>query len=308
MATQEHSPRALTLTAHIIDLNPAHYTVWLYRASILFSLKSDLHEELRWVNEVALANQKNYQIWHHRQLLIDSLYPSISSDREKVLELVRGETEFMALMFELDSKNYHVWSYRQYLVRKLDLFPSQCEDPSELATIEQLLREDIRNNSAWSHRFFVVFSDPGHSTPNSRPLEQDPKLPKEIVTREVEFSKREIRKAPQNQSGWNYLRGVLKKGGKNMASLEAFAREFVRFEGDGMTGEGKGEGEEEGKGEGEEVTSSHALDFLADMWAERGEKEKAGRALGLLGDKYDRIRKNYWEWRREGLREENVAA
>jgi len=28
MAAMEHSERVLSLTAHIIDLNPAHYTVW----------------------------------------------------------------------------------------------------------------------------------------------------------------------------------------------------------------------------------------------------------------------------------------
>ena len=28
MAAQEHSPRVLDLTAHLIELNPAHYTVW----------------------------------------------------------------------------------------------------------------------------------------------------------------------------------------------------------------------------------------------------------------------------------------
>lgn len=28
MADNEHSERVLKLTAHIIDLNPAHYTVW----------------------------------------------------------------------------------------------------------------------------------------------------------------------------------------------------------------------------------------------------------------------------------------
>src|SRR5450432_2067616 len=139
IASNEHSPRALTLTAHIIDINPAHYTVWLYRASILFALSSSLTDELAWVNSIALANQKNYQIWHHRQLLIDNIYPSISSSRKEILELARSETDFMKEMFELDSKNYHVWSYRQYLVRKLELFPSQCADPSELQAVERLL-------------------------------------------------------------------------------------------------------------------------------------------------------------------------
>ena len=48
----------------------------------------------------------------------------------------------------------------------------------------------------------------------------------------------------------------------------------------------------------DEVKSSHALDFLADIWAQEKEKEKAERALGLLAEKYDPIRKNYWEYRK----------
>lgn len=289
MAAREYSPRALALTAHIIDLNPAHYTVWVFRASTLFALNASLYDELEWVNTVALANQKNYQIWHHRQLLIEHIYPSLAPDRAKVLELARSEAAFMDQMFELDSKNYHVWSYREYFVRKLQLFPSQClpDEPSELATVEGLLEQDVRNNSAWAHRFFIVFSDPGHSTEDSKALERDEKIPESIVDREVEFSKTQIRRAPQNQSGWNYVRGVLKKGGRELSSLASFAEEFVTLEGEGRK---------------EDVRSSHALELLADIWAERGEAEKADGALRLLGEKYDRVRRNYWEYRREGLR------
>lgn len=284
MAAKEHSPRVLTLTEHIISLNPAHYTVWLYRASTLFSLQSSLTEELEWVNEVALENQKNYQIWHHRQLLIDHLIPTISPDAVKALE--ESERGFMTQMFEQDGKNYHVWSYRQYLCWKLDMF-----NETELRSIEDLLRRDVRNNSAWSHRFFVVFSDPKYATQGSKATEYDPKIPEGVLEREIEFGKAATFEAPQNQSPWNYLRGVLKKGGRDLASLEWFAGEFVKI----------------GEGEEEDVRSSHALDFLADVWIEKGENAKAVKALGLLGDKYDRVRKNYWDWKRAGLKEGGVG-
>jgi protein farnesyltransferase/geranylgeranyltransferase type-1 subunit alpha len=197
----------------------------------------------------------------------------------------------MDQMFEPDSKNYHVWSYRQYFVRKLQLFPSQlswADGLSELAAVESLLEQDVRNNSAWAHRFFVVFSDPGHSTADSKALERDEKIPAHVVEREVEFSKGQIRRAPMNQSGWNYVRGVLRKGGRELSSLAGFAGEFVVLEGEGV-----------GK---EDVRSSHALELLADIWAEKGEVERADAALRLLGEKYDRVRRNYWEYRREGLR------
>jgi protein farnesyltransferase/geranylgeranyltransferase type-1 subunit alpha len=277
MSTKEHTPRVLSLTSHIISLNPAHYTVWLYRASTLFALCSPLDAELEWVNEIALENQKNYQIWHHRQLIIDHLYLNINGDEGKLKELEESEREFMTEMFDADAKNYHVWSYRQYLVRKLNLW-----NQAEIQSVEALLRKDVRNNSAWSHRFFVVFSDPKHSTEGSPATAHDPKIPDDILDREIEFAKAATFEAPQNQSPWNYLRGVLRKGGRELAALEFFANEFVKG--------GK-------EGADEDVRSSHALDFLADIWAEKGDVDKAKWALSLLGNKYDRIRKGYWDWK-----------
>lgn len=57
---------------------------------------------------------------------------------------------------------------RQWLVRRFDLW----ESPSEIEYIDILLKKDIRNNSAWNHRFFVVFG-------------RDQDVPKEIVDREI---------------------------------------------------------------------------------------------------------------------------
>lgn len=182
-------------------------------------------------------------------------------------------------MFEEDAKNYHVWSYRHYLVRKLDLFNS-----TELRSIESWLRKDVRNNSAWSHRFFVVFSDPKICTMGSKPTEHDSEIPDSIIEREIEFCKAAAFEAPQSQSSWNYLRGVLRKGGRKLGSVECFVSEFVKL------------------GEEEEVRSSHALDFMADIWVEQGKLDEAEKALKLLGDKYDRIRKGYWDWRIKALR------
>jgi protein farnesyltransferase/geranylgeranyltransferase type-1 subunit alpha len=279
MAAKEYSPRVLELTEHIISLNAAHYTVWLYRASTILALGIPIDEELEWMNEVALRNQKNYQIWTHRQTLIDHIFPTLSADPAASQAFAGAESAFMAEMFDEDAKNYHVWSHRQYVVRKFNLFDSTAE----LASTEALLRHDVRNNSAWSHRFFLVFSNPAYTTPGSRATQHDPSVPDAIIDRELAFAQAAAHEAPQNQSAWEYIRGVLRKGGRGLSTLEGFAGAFVRIP--------EGEGEEN-------VRSSHALDFLADVWSEKGEAEKADRALRLLGDKYDRIRKNYWDWKR----------
>lgn len=281
MAKKEYSPRCLRLTEDIISMNPAHYTVWLYRFSIVEALKLSIPEEMQWLNQVSLENLKNYQIWHHRRLLMDYYYPQIESNPEERAKLAESEQSFLANILAEDTKNYHVWSYRQYLVPKLGVFGD-----SEVRAAEALIDEDVRNNSAWSHRFFTVFSDPAHTTPGSLSTERDPKVPDEIIDREVKYAQDKIVLAPQNQSPWNYLRGVLVKGGRKMGSVEGFVEQFVS---------------DVGIDDKENVTSTHALEVLAEIYAENGDNEKADLCLRRLGEKWDRIRLGYWEWRRQIL-------
>jgi protein farnesyltransferase/geranylgeranyltransferase type-1 subunit alpha len=72
-------------------------------------------------------------------------------------------------MFQKDAKNYHVWSYRQWLVKRFGLW-----EKGELEYVEYLLEQDVRNNSAWSHRFFLVCGN-------------GQELTEEIVQRELEY-------------------------------------------------------------------------------------------------------------------------
>lgn len=288
MAKKEYSPRCLRLTQHIISINPAHYTVWLYRFSIVQALEIPIPEEIEWLNEVSLNNLKNYQIWHHRRLVMDHYVPTIQSSPEKIAELAKSEQQFLEQILAEDTKNYHVWSYRQYMVPKLGIFGE-----SEVAAADELIEEDVRNNSAWSHRFFIVFSDPKHTTVGSLSTESDAKVPAEIIDREVQYAQTKILLAPQNQSPWNYLRGVLVKGGRAIGSVEAFVDQFVQ---------------ELGVEDKEKVTSTHGLEFLAEIYAEKGETEKADLALQRLGDKWDRIRLGYWQWRRQMLKDDKISA
>lgn len=276
MAVDECSPRALKLTEHVIAINPAHYTVWLYRFKIVTQLGLSIPDEMAWLNEVALKNLKNYQIWHHRQLLMDHYYPTIESDTVAVKKLGKSETDFISTILEEDTKNYHVWSYRQYLVGKLGLWT-----PAELGTAQNMIEDDVRNNSAWSHRFYIVFSDPKTSTPGVSPTAHDPKIPAAIVDRELNYAKEKVLLAPQNQSPWNYIRGVLAKAGRDSASMGEFVEQFVQRLGE----------------EGETVKSSHALDLLADGYKDRGEKDMAKLCLRRLAEKWDPVREGYWKYR-----------
>ena len=205
MAANEFSPRVLDLTEDLIDMNPAHYTVWLYRAQCLFAINSDLHQELQWLSETALDHQKNYQIWHHRMLIVDKL------------DECEGEADFVEQMFEKDAKNYHVWSYRQWMVRRFGLW-----EKGELEFTEKLLEKDVRNNSAWNHRWYVI---------NGREQDGEPGIMgKKIREREIEFAKTAVAKAPHNQCPWNYLRGIARKTGMPLTSLKDFVDQYASVE------------------------------------------------------------------------------
>jgi protein farnesyltransferase/geranylgeranyltransferase type-1 subunit alpha len=98
------------------------------------------------------------------------------------------------------------------------------------------------------------------------------------------YTKVAIRKAPQNQSPWNYLLGVTRAAQLPKSSLKDFALEFADVQ------------------RPEEVYSSHALDLLADIYGEEeGNKENAEKALDLLATKYDPIRANYWNFKKDLL-------
>jgi protein farnesyltransferase/geranylgeranyltransferase type-1 subunit alpha len=59
----------------------------------------------------------------------------------------------------------------------------------------------------------------------------------------------------------------------------------------------------------DEVYSSHALDLLADIYAEEeNNKDNAVKALDLLATKYDPIRANYWNFRKGLLEQSEIAA
>ena len=85
----------------------------------------------------------------------------------------------------MDQKNYHAWQHRQWVLQTFKLFDQVWKLQSagaelsgyddileqELEFIDKLLLDDIRNNSAWNQRFFVVQHTTGWTV--------------EVVTREV---------------------------------------------------------------------------------------------------------------------------
>lgn len=63
----------------------------------------------------------------------------------------------------------------------------------ELEYVEQLINDDVRNNSAWNQRYFVIS--------NTTKFEQ------EVIDREIDYALEKIDLVRGNESAWNYLRG-----------------------------------------------------------------------------------------------------
>ncbi|XP_005175884.1 protein farnesyltransferase/geranylgeranyltransferase type-1 subunit alpha [Musca domestica] len=256
LARKEKSARALELTTDALRLNPANYTVWQYRRDILRELGSDLNEELSYIEEVITENAKNYQVWHHRRVIVEML-----NDASKELELTE-----MAL--GTDAKNYHAWQHRQWAIRTFNLYDG------ELAFTDRLISEDIRNNSAWNQRFFVL----KHFgfTP-------------EVIQRELEYTMNRIRIVKNNESSWNYLKGILRQSESGSLSqfphVIAFCEELYN----------------------NNSRSPYLIAFLIDVYSEQclatsdgGERETLSRKVYTLCDdmskKHDIIRRKYWQY------------
>jgi protein farnesyltransferase/geranylgeranyltransferase type-1 subunit alpha len=141
---------------------------------------------MEWLQgEVGIAFEKNYQIWHHRRCIAETLDKDFDSDAER---------HFMMKIFASDRKNYHAWQYLVWLVERFALW-----DDFDIS--DAMLDQDVKNNSAWSFRYFHSMRQPN---PKFEPGT------KEFV--EAELNLILNKRLPQdftNESAWVYLRGLL---------------------------------------------------------------------------------------------------
>lgn len=165
-----------------------------YRGKTLLALKDSepngrdiLVQELGLLDALVKVHLKNYQVW---SVLVHMASPGSIAElasyccrqhrRAIVLALDDPSRElgFTTRALAFDSKNYHTWAYRQWVFSHFyeqpnsEHYQKNCAD--ELEFTRHLLQADVRNNSAWNHRFFVVFR-------RTQPASED------IIQREIEY-------------------------------------------------------------------------------------------------------------------------
>eukprot|EP00127_Corallochytrium_limacisporum_P005175 Clim_evm15s200 gene=Clim_evmTU15s200 len=257
--SEECSQRVFDLTTELIDFNPANYTAWQVRRDCLQAVQPNLTAELEYIADMASENPKNYQIWHHRRVIIEWT-------KDASLEKA-----FCRRALNADAKNYHAWQHRQWAVSTFELWDG------ELEYCDELLEDDVRNNSAWNHRYFVINATESWEKPD-------------VAQREIDYAIRKLAKTPNNESAWNYLRGIAGDLTKYPSLVETTRSWWHE----------------------KHIPSPYLADFVAltygaeaaktsDTAARKAAVSSAREILESLSSTLDPVRKKYWEWRMKQL-------
>ena len=184
LLSKEISLRVYELTTSVIFCFPTNYVAWVLRRECLDKVKEiDPYQELNWLDDLMVDNQKNYQIWHHRKLLIEKM--NDVSHEKTVLDNV----------FNFEPKNFHAWSHRIWMIRRFN------NVEGEFDFIDKMLKNDIKNNSVWNYRFFLV------------QFVNNNKLNKDIIEKEIKYAIDLIKIVPKNECPYCYIRGYITKFG-----------------------------------------------------------------------------------------------
>ena len=184
LLSKEISFRVYKLTTLVINDFPSNYVAWVLRRQCINEVKEiDPYQELNWLDKKMVENQKNYQIWHHRKLLIEKL--NDASHEKRVLDEV----------FEFEPKNFHAWSHRIWMIRRFNNIEGEFD------FIENMLKNDVKNNSVWNYRFFLIL------------FTNNNKLDKNIVEQEIKYALEKIKLCPINECPYCYIRGYINKFG-----------------------------------------------------------------------------------------------
>ncbi|CAI8504844.1 unnamed protein product [Pichia kudriavzevii] len=207
------------------------------------------------------------------ELLINTAY---GGEKEKY-DLC-GEYDIIKQMLARDTKNYHVWSHKRWVVQYFGLFRSG----EELQYTETLIDEDVRNNSAWNFRHFILFGD-----------KADAKKNRDTLSHEIGFTISQISRAITNPSSWNYLKFLYGE-----CLQEEFRDLYDEIKKTVLQYTLSASGDEERLlDQGHHRVAVPAFEVLAEMHAHEGDADAQRHVYGLLAEKLDPVRRNYWKYK-----------
>jgi len=214
VASGETSGRAHALTTQLIALNGADYSAWHWRWLCVQAAEAGggdaepLLEELRFTEEYAEENAKNYQLWNHRRLVAAAL-----GARDGRAAGAR-EDSFTAAVLADDAKNYHAWAHRSWAVATFGMLEQ------ELAFTEALLTADGRNNSAWNARRAALLRA-------AAPADPPPALSDAALRAEMALACGHIMADSGNEAAWAYAAALARDDSAADAHLQRCAADTL---------------------------------------------------------------------------------
>jgi protein farnesyltransferase/geranylgeranyltransferase type-1 subunit alpha len=186
---------------------------------------------------------------------------------------------------------------------------------AELVYLARLLDADVRNNSAWNQRFFVRTHAHGSgsalawATPASADWASRPPVAMSpaVLHEELSFTGAKILLAPQNESPWNYLEGLMRQQNFD----ESHRKEMMQIVAALHNEETEKEKEQEKEGDLEAraaaLPNRFAQSLLVELWQHAPATaassfpaprlDLARSACQRLAAELDPLRSKYWLYR-----------
>lgn len=150
---------------------------------------------------------------------------------------------------------------------------------NELDFVDKLLKADQRNNSAWNQRFHIIKTFYG--------------LDGDTIQQEISYVLEKMQIIKNNESAWNYLRGVICHNSGKLSDYPEVQEICERHFNSGYQ---------------EACLVSYLFDLYREKYlldkTDETYYEKAVECLNILATKCDKIRKKYWTYLKEEMRKE----